>query len=79
MLREFGSGEALTDGTFVARCGTSSTGQGRETALARVAADTAEAASGVGSFGSRSLQTGGAALHLAAGELVDLARRRAAR
>ncbi|WP_432572762.1 xanthine dehydrogenase family protein molybdopterin-binding subunit [Kineococcus sp. SYSU DK005] len=94
MLREFGSVEALADGTFVARCGTSSTGQGHETALAQVAADvlgvpldrvryvaadTAEVASGVGSFGSRSMQMGGAALHLAAGELVDLARRRAAR
>nr|WP_276610861.1 xanthine dehydrogenase family protein molybdopterin-binding subunit [Kineococcus siccus] len=93
MLREFGSVEALADGTFVARCGTSSTGQGHETALAQVvadvlgvdleriryvAADTGEVASGVGSFGSRSMQMGGAALHLAAGELVDLARRRAA-
>ena len=93
MLREFGSVEALADGTFVARCGTSSTGQGHETALAQVvadalgvdldrvryvAADTAEVASGVGSFGSRSMQMGGAALHLAAGELVGLARRRAA-
>jgi len=93
LLREFGSVEALADGTFTARCGTSSTGQGHETALARVvadalgvalqriryvAADTGEVASGVGSFGSRSMQMGGAALHLAAGELVDLARRRAA-
>ncbi|GAA4985385.1 xanthine dehydrogenase family protein molybdopterin-binding subunit [Kineococcus glutinatus] len=92
LLQENGSVEALADGSFLARCGTSATGQGHETAFAQVVADalgvdtalvravdgdTGEVPHGVGSFASRSMQMGGAALHLAARELVDLARQRA--
>jgi carbon-monoxide dehydrogenase large subunit len=90
---ELGSVEACPDGTFVARSGSCSTGQGHETTFAQVVAtalgvdpgairvveaDTAEVPMGIGSFASRSMQVGGTALHLAAGGLVGEARRRAA-
>ncbi len=90
---EFGAVEAHRDGTVLALSGCCSTGQGHETSFPRVVAavlgigadrvrlveaDTAVVPRGTGSFASRSLQTGGAALHRAAGELVDRARRRAA-
>lgn len=90
---EFGSVEALSDGSIVARVGTCSTGQAHETVFAQVVAsvldveldcvrvvegDTAEVKRGVGSFASRSLQVGGAALHNAALKVVAEALHRAA-
>ncbi|GAA2371289.1 xanthine dehydrogenase family protein molybdopterin-binding subunit [Dactylosporangium salmoneum] len=93
MGEEFGAVEACPDGTFVALSGCCSTGQGHETAFPQVVAavlgvgaervrlvegDTAVVPRGIGSFASRSMQIGGAALHRAAGKLVEEARRRAA-
>lgn len=90
---EFGAVEACPDGTFVALSGCCSTGQGHETSFPQVVAatlgvdpglvrlveaDTAVVPRGIGSFASRSMQTGGAALHRAANMLVDSAKRRAA-
>lgn len=90
---EFGAVEACPDGTFVALSGCSSTGQGHETSFPQVVAavlgvdvnrvrlcerDTAVIPAGTGSFASRSMQVGGAALHRAAGKLVDAARQRMA-
>jgi carbon-monoxide dehydrogenase large subunit len=90
---EFGSVHAHPDGTFTAMAGTSAHGQGHETAFAQVAAsmlrvpmdrvrvvhsDTAKVARGVGTFGSRSLQTAGSAIHAAGERLVDQARQIAA-
>ncbi|MDG6105909.1 xanthine dehydrogenase family protein [Dactylosporangium aurantiacum] len=89
---EFGAVEACPDGTFVAVSGCCSTGQGHETSFPQVVAsvlgvaprrvrlverDTALVPEGIGSYASRSMQTGGAALQRAAGKLVDEARRRA--
>ena len=93
ILEEFGSVTACPDGTFEARVGTSATGQSHETVFAGVVADalgvaaadvrvieadTDEVPRGNGSFASRSLQMGGAALHEAAGAFVVRARERAA-
>ena len=93
ILEEYGAVEACADRTFVARVGTSNTGQSHETVFAGVVAralgvepnrvrlvegDTAEVGEGHGSFASRSAQMGGAALHEAARALVDRARERAA-
>ncbi|MEV0233072.1 xanthine dehydrogenase family protein molybdopterin-binding subunit [Nonomuraea sp. NPDC050786] len=90
---EFGSVEACPDGTFVARVGSTSTGQGHFTAFAQVVAsvldvdidrvrvvegDTGEVPYGFATFGSRSMQVGGAALWRAAESLVATARRRCA-
>jgi aerobic carbon-monoxide dehydrogenase large subunit len=90
---EFGAVEACADGSFVALSGCCSTGQGHETSFPQVVAsvlgvepdrvrlierDTAIVPQGIGSFASRSMQTGGAALHRAAGKLVDAARQRMA-
>ncbi|MBO0866783.1 MAG: molybdopterin-dependent oxidoreductase, partial [Mycobacterium sp.] len=90
---EFGAVEACPDGTFVALSGCCSTGQGHETSFPQVVAavldvdvdrvrllerDTAVIPQGIGSFASRSMQTGGAALHRAAGKLIDAARQRMA-
>lgn len=90
---EFGGVEACADGTFLALSGCCSTGQGHETSFPQVVAavldvyveqvrlverDTAVIPQGIGSFASRSMQTGGAALHEAAGKLIDLARKRMA-
>jgi carbon-monoxide dehydrogenase large subunit len=92
-LREFGSVEACPEGTVVARCGTSSSGQSHETTFSALVAatlgvdesrvrliegDTDEVAEGVGSFASRSAQLGGAALQRAATRLIDRARELAA-
>jgi aerobic carbon-monoxide dehydrogenase large subunit len=88
---EYGSVEACADGTFVARVGSTATGQGHLTAFAQVVAsaldvdldrvrviqgDTAEVPYGYATFGSRSMQVGGAALWQAAESLVELARQR---
>jgi aerobic carbon-monoxide dehydrogenase large subunit len=90
---EFGAVQACPDGTFVAFSGCCSTGQGHETSFPQVVAsvlgvepdlirlieaDTAVIPRGIGSFASRSMQTGGAALLRAAGSLVDEAKRRMA-
>jgi carbon-monoxide dehydrogenase large subunit len=90
---EFGAVEACPDGTFLALSGCCSTGQGHETSFPQVVAavldvdvarvrllerDTAVIPHGIGSFASRSMQIGGAALHRAAGKLIDAARRRMA-
>ena len=88
---EFGSVEACSDGTFVARVGSTSTGQGHLTVFAQVVAsaldvdvdrvrviegDTGQVPYGFGTFGSRSLQVGGAALWRAGEALIRTARRR---
>jgi carbon-monoxide dehydrogenase large subunit len=89
---EDGSVEILADGTVEVVTGTSPHGQGHQTAWAQLAADslgvgldqvkvlhgdTKVAPSGGGTFGSRSLQFGGSAVHLAseamATKLKDLA------
>jgi carbon-monoxide dehydrogenase large subunit len=90
---EFGAVEACADGSFVALSGCCSTGQGHETSFPQVVAavlgvrpervrlierDTAVVPQGIGSFASRSMQTGGAALHRAAGKLIEAARQRIA-
>jgi len=90
---EFGAVEACPDGTFVALSGCCSTGQGHETSFPQVVAavldvdvdrvrlverDTAVVPHGTGSFASRSMQIGGAALYRAAGDLIETARQRAA-
>jgi carbon-monoxide dehydrogenase large subunit len=82
------------DGTIVISVGTTSTGQGHETAYAQLGAaflgvpidsirvvqsDTAEVSSGRGTFGSRSLQLGGSAIRGACVTLVEKARDEAAR
>jgi aerobic carbon-monoxide dehydrogenase large subunit len=89
---EFGAVEITPQGTIVARSGSTSQGQGHETAFAQVVAsvfdveldrvrvvagDTDEVPIGTGTFGSRSMQVGGAALHRAAVKLRDEARKRA--
>jgi aerobic carbon-monoxide dehydrogenase large subunit len=90
---EFGSVEALPDGTFNARSGSCSSGQAHETTFALLVAnvlgvdpgvvrviegDTASVPAGEGTYGSRSLQVGGSVLHSAAMGLIDAARERAA-
>jgi carbon-monoxide dehydrogenase large subunit len=85
--------EVHADGTATVLTGTSPHGQGHATAWAMIASDqlgipvekitvihgdTDRVPEGGGTMGSRSLQQGGAAVHQAAGELIDLAKRRAA-
>jgi carbon-monoxide dehydrogenase large subunit len=82
------------DGTVVVHAGTTASGQGHETAFAQITAalldvpmesvrvvtsDTGIVKSGDGSYGSRSLQIGGSAVHAAAVALVAKAREEAAR
>jgi aerobic carbon-monoxide dehydrogenase large subunit len=90
---EFGSVSIEPDGTVVARSGATPQGQGHSIAFAQVVAtaldvdldrvtvvqgDTDEVPSGIGTFGSRSMQVGGSSLHEAAGMVLKEARRRAA-
>ena len=90
---EYGAVEVDGTGGFRVRVGTSSHGQGHETAFAQIAADvlgvdyekvqvvhsdTAEVSHGVGTYGSRSVQIGGSAVHAAAVQVLDEGRRRAA-
>jgi aerobic carbon-monoxide dehydrogenase large subunit len=90
---EDASVEVHPDGAVTVLTGTSPHGQGHATAWAMLAAehlgvpleritvrhgDTDLVPVGRGTMGSRSLQTGGVAVHRAAGELVELAKRRAA-
>jgi carbon-monoxide dehydrogenase large subunit len=85
--------EVHADGTATVLTGTSPHGQGHATAWAMIASDqlgipvekitvlhgdTDLVPQGGGTMGSRSLQQGGAAVHQAADELIELARRRAA-
>ncbi|HLN06527.1 MAG TPA: xanthine dehydrogenase family protein molybdopterin-binding subunit [Acidimicrobiales bacterium] len=90
---EFGAVEVRPDGKVIVRTGTSPHGQGHVTAWSMLVADALGVAiedievihgdtdivpRGVGTFGSRSLQTGGVAVHEAAGEVVGKARQLAA-
>jgi carbon-monoxide dehydrogenase large subunit len=90
---EDASVEVHADGTVTVLTGTSPHGQGHATAWAMLASehlgipiekitvkhgDTDLIPRGVGTMGSRSLQTGGVAVYQAAGQLVELAKQRAA-
>lgn len=90
---EDASVEVHADGTVTVWTGTSPHGQGHATAWAMLASehlgipvekitvrhgDTDILPGKTGTFGSRSLQTGGVAVYQAAGELAELAKRRAA-
>jgi carbon-monoxide dehydrogenase large subunit len=90
---EDASVEVHADGSVTVFTGTSPHGQGHATAWAMLASehlgipveritvrhgDTDLVPRGSGTMGSRSLQTGGVAVYRAAGELVELAKRRAA-
>jgi carbon-monoxide dehydrogenase large subunit len=90
---EFAAVEVLAGGKARVYTGTSPHGQGHATAWAMLASeqlgipmedievvanDTDQVASGVGTFGSRSLQSGGLAVHEASMKLVDQARQLAA-
>jgi len=87
---EWGAVEVHEDDTVTVRTGTSGHGQGHETAFAQLAArllkiphtrvrvvcgDTDLIPRGNGTGGSRSLQLGGSAIHLAGEEVVEKARR----
>ena len=91
---EFGEARAEPDGSIVISVGTTSSGQGHETAYAQLASvllgvavdsvrvvqsDTGAVARGSGTSGSRSLQLGGSAVRGACIALVDMAREEAAR
>jgi len=91
--KEFGATEVGADGTVTVRVGTSPQGQGHETAFAQLAAsvlrmpieavrvlrsDTGLVRQGEGTYGSRSLQVGGTAVHETASSLVEKARQVAA-
>ncbi|MCL4421571.1 MAG: xanthine dehydrogenase family protein molybdopterin-binding subunit [Actinobacteria bacterium] len=90
---EYGSVQVEPDGDVVVKSGTSVHGQGHATAWAMVAADelgvplekvryidrdTDLVPHGIGTFGSRSLQEGGVAVHRAAVQVVQRAREVAA-
>jgi len=86
--------EVTQDGRAIVYTGTSPHGQGHVTSWAMIASDTTGipmdkidvvwgdtdlVPKGGGTMGSRSLQQGGVAVHVAAGELVEQARKHAAR
>ena len=90
---ELGRVEVHRDGAVTVLSGTAPQGQGHETSWAWLVAtelgvpidaitvlvgDTDEVPSGVGTFGSRSLQLGGMSVHAAAGEVATRARELAA-
>jgi carbon-monoxide dehydrogenase large subunit len=92
-FREDAAVEVHPDGTVTVLTGTSPHGQGHATAWAMLASehlgipiekitvkhgDTDLIPRGVGTMGSRSLQTGGVAVYQAAGQLVEIAKQRAA-
>ena len=94
LTSEFGFARASADGSFTVGVGTSSSGQGHETAYAQLAAsllgvpmdrisviqsNTNQMRSGDGTYGSRSLQLGGSAVRGACIALVKKAREEAAR
>jgi carbon-monoxide dehydrogenase large subunit len=85
LFQEYGAVEVNNDGTVTVRVGTSPHGQGHETTLAMIVAeqlgvpleaitvlhsDTAQIPRGRGTMGSRSMQTGGSAVHLSAAAIV---------
>jgi carbon-monoxide dehydrogenase large subunit len=91
---EFGAARAEADGSIVLAIGTTSSGQGHETAYAQLASqlldvpmeairvmqsDTGTVARGYGTSGSRSLQIGGSALRGACLVLIEQATQEAAR
>ncbi|HEV2010263.1 MAG TPA: xanthine dehydrogenase family protein molybdopterin-binding subunit [Candidatus Limnocylindria bacterium] len=91
---ESASARADADGSIVVSTGTTSTGQGHETAYAQIASslldvpldvvrvvmsDTGLVASGDGTYGSRSLQIGGSAVRAACVALVEKGKEEAAR
>ncbi|HUZ86791.1 MAG TPA: xanthine dehydrogenase family protein molybdopterin-binding subunit [Candidatus Baltobacterales bacterium] len=91
---EYGAARVDPDGSVVVQCGTTSSGQGHETAYAQLASvlldvpmevirvetsDTGLVSSGDGTYGSRSLQLGGSAVRGACLALVEKARDEAAR
>lgn len=91
---EYGAARVDADGSVVVQCGTTSTGQGHETAFAQIASalldvpldavrvemsDTGVVASGDGTYASRSLQLGGSAVRGACIALIEKAREEAAR
>jgi aerobic carbon-monoxide dehydrogenase large subunit len=93
-MSEWGAARAEPDGSIVISVGTTSSGQGHETAFAQLAsfvlgvpmdavrvvqADTGVVARGAGSHGSRSLQLGGSAVRGACVELIEKAREETAR
>jgi carbon-monoxide dehydrogenase large subunit len=94
LTAEVGGARVEPDGSFVLTVGTTSSGQGHETAFAQLAAqalgvpmdairvvqsDTGLVSGGSGTSGSRSLQIGGSALRKACLELVEKARAETAR
>jgi carbon-monoxide dehydrogenase large subunit len=91
---EYGAARVEPDGSVVVQCGTTSSGQGHETAYAQLASvlldvpmdvirvetsDTGLVPSGDGTYGSRSLQLGGSAVRGACLALVEKAKEEAAR
>lgn len=91
--REFGSVQVRPDGSVIVHAGTSSHGQGHETTYAQLVADrlqvpmelvqvvhsdTGRVPRGGGTVGSRSMQMGATAIHLAAAEVIERGRRLAA-
>lgn len=91
---EYGSVRVEPDGSIIVHSGTTSTGQGHETAYAQLASalldvpldavrvvesDTGVVSTGDGSYGSRSLQIGGSAVRAACISLIEKAREEAAR
>ncbi|WP_395695854.1 xanthine dehydrogenase family protein molybdopterin-binding subunit [Nocardioides sp.] len=87
--REYGALRICSDGVVEATVGTSAHGQGHWTVFGGIIAsvlgvapegvrllqsDTRHVPRGVGTFGSRSLQTAGSALYLASHQLVEVAR-----
>src|SRR6266849_2145918 len=94
LTSEFGFARVSADGSFTVGAGTSSSGQGHETAYAQLAAslldvpmgrvsvvqsDTNQLRSGDGTYGSRSLQLGGSAVRGACIALIEKARVETAR
>jgi carbon-monoxide dehydrogenase large subunit len=90
---EYGAARVDPDGSVVVQCGTTSSGQGHETAYAQLASvlldmpmdvirvetsDTGLVSSGDGTYGSRSLQLGGSAVRGACLTLVERAKEEAA-
>lgn len=90
---EYGSVEITADGRAIARTGSSAHGQGHRTVWAMLVhdqtgipldrievryGDTADVPRGGGTGGSKSLQAGGAAVHVATQQIVEKARERAA-
>jgi carbon-monoxide dehydrogenase large subunit len=91
--QEYGAVEVNEDGTVTVRVGTSGHGQGHDTSFSmlvnevlgvpiekvvHIQSDTAEVPRGQGTMGSRSLQTGGSAIHVSSQAVLAKARTLAA-